>query len=165
MEQRFVIRQAKPGDEDLILTLIHQLADYEKMSDEVVNTPELLRQYLFEQKLICCLIGEEDGSPVGFALYFFNYSTFRGRPGLYLEDLFLLPEARGKGYGTMFFQQLAATAVEKKCGRMEWSCLKWNAPSIGFYQSLGAVAMEEWDVYRLTEEKFTAIAQTPMQPK
>ncbi len=147
----FTIRQAKEADTELIFSLIRKLAVYEKMEDAVITSAEELREQLFVKENAQVLIAEEAGTAIGFALYFFNFSTFVGRAGLYLEDLYLEPEYRGKGYGKQLFVQLATLAKEKNCGRMEWSVLNWNTPAISFYKSLGAVPMDEWTVYRLDE--------------
>lgn len=150
------LRKAQPGDEHEILRLITELAVYEKMLDEVVNTPEMLREELFgEDAIINCFLVEHKESKqeawrtVGFALYFFNYSTFVGKKGLYLEDLYVMPEYRGKGIGKALFQQLAKEAVAKGCGRYEWQVLDWNEPSINFYKSMGAISMDGWTTFRL----------------
>ena len=147
------IRYAVKEDCSLILYFIRELATYEKMLDEVVTTEDLLREWIFEKKKAEVIFVCENNREVGFALFFHNYSTFVGRVGLYLEDLFVLPEYRGKGYGKTLLKELARIAVERKCGRMEWSCLDWNLPSIDFYLSIGAKPMKDWTVYRLTEEK------------
>lgn len=152
-------RTAGPEDTGLILQFIRALADYEGMLDQVVATEELLRQQLFEKEnaeVIFVLEGEKE---VGFALFFHNFSTFLGRAGLYLEDLFVLPEARGKGYGKALLAKLAAIAKERGCGRMEWWCLDWNQPSIQVYKALGAVPMDEWTVYRLTGDTLDKLAE------
>jgi GNAT superfamily N-acetyltransferase len=143
-------RFATEADCALILRFIRQLADYEKMSDQVVATEELLREWIFEKKKAEVLFVSEGDSEVGFALFFHNFSTFLGRAGIYLEDLFVLPEYRNKGYGKALLKKLAQITVERGCGRLEWSCLDWNKPSIDFYLSLGAVPMEDWTAYRLT---------------
>lgn len=153
------IREATENDVSLILFFIKEIAKYEKMEADVVATEELLRYWLFEQQKAEVIIGEVDGKPVGFALYFYNFSTFLGRAGLYLEDLYLLPDYRGKGFGKQFFKKLAQTAVQKGCGRMEWCCLDWNVNSIAFYQSMGAIPMEEWTTYRLTGDTLTELAK------
>lgn len=142
-----------------ILEFIRALAAYEKMSDEVVATEELLREWIFEKKKAEVLFACEDGKEVGFALFFHNFSTFLGRAGIYLEDLFVLPEYRGKGYGTGLLKKLAQIAVERGCGRLEWWCLDWNQPSIDLYRSLGAEMMDEWTTYRLTGETLEKMAQ------
>ena len=135
-----------------ILNFINLLAEYEKMQNEVVATEELLKEWIFEKKKAEVIFAVEDGKKVGFALFFHNFSTFLGRAGIYLEDLFVLPEFRGKGYGKALLQRLAAIAVERGCGRFEWACLDWNKPSIDFYLSLGAKPMDIWTTYRLDGE-------------
>lgn len=135
-----------------ILNFINLLAEYEKMQNEVVATEELLKEWIFEKKKAEVIFAVEDGKKVGFALFFHNFSTFLGRAGIYLEDLFVLPEFRGKGYGKALLQRLAAIAVERGCGRLEWACLDWNKPSIDFYLSLGAKPMDIWTTYRLDGE-------------
>ena len=145
-------RFAQPEDAALILRFIRGLAEYEKMTDEVGATEELLREWIFEKGKAEVLFAVADGTEVGFALFFHNFSTFLGRAGIYLEDLFVLPEHRGHGYGKALLKRLAAITVERGCGRLEWSCLDWNAPSIAFYKFMGAVPMDEWTVYRLTGE-------------
>ena len=154
------IRPAAPGDEELILSFIRALADYEHMSDQVVATPALLREWIFEKKKAEVVFAEAEGRPVGFALFFHNFSTFLGRAGLYLEDLFVLPEERGKGYGEALLRHLARTALDRGCGRLEWACLDWNRPSIDFYtKKMRALPMEEWTTYRLTGETLEAAAR------
>ena len=153
-------RSAVPGDEELILTFIQALAEYEHMSDEVIATPELLREWIFEKGKAEVLFAEAGGKVVGFALFFHNFSTFLGRAGIYLEDLFVLPEERGKGYGKALLKELARVAVERKCGRLEWACLDWNQPSIDFYtKGMRAVPMDQWTVYRLTGEALAEAAR------
>ena len=153
------IRPAAPGDEELILSFIRALADYEHMSGQVVATPALLREWIFEKKKAEVVFAEAEGKPVGFALFFHNFSTFLGRAGLYLEDLFVLPEERGKGYGEALLRHLARTALDRGCGRLEWACLDWNRPSIDFYtKKMRALPMEEWTTYRLTGETLAAAA-------
>lgn len=152
-------RAAVPGDEVLILDFIRQLAVYERMEDQVVATPELLTEWIFEKQKAEVVFAEVDGQPVGFTLFFHNFSTFLGRAGIYLEDLFVLPGHRGKGYGKALLCNLARIAVERGCGRLEWSCLDWNKPSIDFYtKRMQAVPMDEWTVYRLTGETLLAAA-------
>ena len=153
------IRFADARDTALILEFIRALAAYEKMSDLVVADEALLREWIFEKKKAEVLFAMEDGREVGFALFFHNFSTFLGRAGIYLEDLFVLPEYRGHGHGTALIRALARIAVERGCGRLEWSCLDWNKPSIDFYLSLGAEPMDEWTVYRFAGEKLTALAE------
>ena len=153
-------RPAVSGDEALILSFIRALADYEKMSGQVVATPELLREWLFEKQKAEVIFALAGGREVGFALFFHNFSTFLGRAGVYLEDLFVLPEERGKGYGKALLKELARIAVERGCGRLEWACLDWNRPSIDFYtKKMRAVPMDEWTVYRLTGETLLEAAQ------
>lgn len=145
-------RYALETDCELILSFIHALAQYEKMDSEVVATPELLKEWIFEKKKAEVIFALEDGKEVGFALFFHNFSTFLGCAGIYLEDLFVLPEYRNKGYGKGLLTTLCQIAVERKCGRVEWWCLDWNTPSIEFYQSMGAVPMNEWTTFRITGE-------------
>lgn len=156
-------RKAVPGDEQIILNFIRALAEYEHMSDEVVATPELLREWIFEKEKAEVLFALEEGREVGFALFFHNFSTFLGRAGIYLEDLFVLPEHRGKGYGKGLLKKLASIATERGCGRLEWACLNWNKPSIDFYtKRMRAVPMDEWTVYRLTEDRLEQAAEEEM---
>lgn len=153
-------RPAVPGDEELILYFIRALADYEHMSDQVVATPALLREWIFEKRKAEVIFAVSDGKEVGFALFFHNFSTFLGRAGLYLEDLFVLPEERGHGYGKALLKELARIAVKRGCGRLEWWCLDWNKPSIDFYtKGMHAVPMDEWTVYRLTGQTLEEAAQ------
>ena len=143
-------RNATENDCALILEFIKALAEYEKMSDDVVATEDLLREWIFEKQKAEVIFALEDGREVGFALFFHNFSTFVGRAGIYLEDLFVLPEYRKRGHGKALILELARIANERGCGRMEWSCLDWNQPSIDFYLSLGAKPMNEWTTYRLS---------------
>jgi GNAT superfamily N-acetyltransferase len=143
-------RNATENDCALILEFIKGLAEYEKMSDDVVATEELLREWIFEKQKAEVIFALEDGREVGFALFFHNFSTFVGKAGLYLEDLFVKPEYRKRGHGKALILELARIANERGCGRMEWSCLDWNQPSIDFYLSLGATPMNEWTTYRLS---------------
>lgn len=152
------IRFAEERDTALILSFIRSLAEYEKMADEVVATEEVLREWVFEKRKAEVIFALENGKEVGFALFFHNFSTFLGRAGIYLEDLFVLPEYRGKGYGKGLILTLARIAAERGCGRLEWWCLDWNTPSIEFYRSLGAVPMDEWTVYRITGETLRKLA-------
>ncbi len=158
--KQLTFRKAEETDCGLILRFIRALADYEKMLDEVVATEDLLRDWLFRKHSAEVLFACEDGKEIGFALFFHNFSTFVGRAGLYLEDLYVLPEYRGNGYGKALLKQLASIAVERGCGRMEWVCLDWNRPSIDFYRSLGAQAMDEWTIYRLAGESLTNLAES-----
>lgn len=150
---------ATPDDTQTILFFIKQLAEYEHMSDEVVATEELLNEWIFENKKAEVIFAVEDGREAGFALFFHNFSTFLGRSGIYLEDLFVLPEYRGKGYGKALLKELARIAVERECGRLEWCCLDWNKPSIDFYLSLGAKPMDEWTTYRVTGQTLKDLAK------
>ena len=152
-------RYAEPADAGLILEFIQALADYEKMSDEVIATEDLLQEWIFEKGKAEVIFALEEGKEVGFALFFHNFSTFLGRSGLYLEDLFVKTEARGKGYGKGLLRQLARIALERGCGRMEWWCLDWNQPSIDFYRSLDAEPMSEWTTYRLTGDTLRKMAE------
>ena len=150
MDETIEFRFARRGDVPQILTFIRELADYEGMLDQVVATEELLTKWLFEKEKAEVLLGSCGGKTVGFALFFHNFSTFLGRAGIYLEDLFVKPKYRGNGYGKAILKRLAQIAVERGCGRLEWSCLDWNQPSIDFYLSLGATPMSGWTGYRLT---------------
>ena len=152
-------RFAQVADTPLILEFIRELADYERMLDQVEADEATLRDQLFEKHHAEVLFALEDGTEVGFALFFHNFSTFLGRAGLYLEDLYVKPEYRGQGYGKAILKKLAQIAVERGCGRLEWWCLDWNTPSIGFYRSLGAEAMEDWTVYRLTGPALKRLAE------
>lgn len=154
-------RFAEERDTPLILDFIKRLADYEHMLDQVVADEATLADQLFRKQSAEVLFALEDGKEVGFALFFHNFSTFLGRSGLYLEDLFVLPEHRGKGYGKAILQKLASIAQERNCGRMEWWCLDWNKPSIDFYRSLEAEPMSDWTVYRLTGETLKNLAEMP----
>ena len=146
------IRKAVRQDVPLILEFIKGIARYEKMENEVVATTELLEEQLFDKGHAEVIFVMEEGAEVGFALFFHNFSTFLGRSGLYLEDLFVYPEHRGKGYGKALFLELVRIANERGCGRMEWVCLNWNKPSIEFYRSMGAMSLDEWTTYRLTSD-------------
>ena len=154
-----MFRFAQEKDTALILYFIKELAKYEKMLDDVVATEEILKEWIFEKGKAEVIFALEDGKEVGFALFFHNFSTFLGRSGLYLEDLFVKPEFRGKGYGKALLKKLAQIAVERGCGRFEWSCLDWNKPSIDVYLSLGAKPMEDWTVYRLTGDALENMAR------
>ncbi|MBC1231132.1 GNAT family N-acetyltransferase [Listeria booriae] len=151
-------RFAAEGDVPLVLRFIKELAEYEGMLDQVVATEEALHEWLFEKEKAEVLIGEYDGESVGFALFFHNFSTFLGRSGIYLEDLYVQPNVRGKGFGKAFLKRLAEIAVERGCGRLEWWCLDWNKLSIDFYLKMGAEAMEDWTVYRIAGETLTKLA-------
>ena len=148
-QNNLVIRKAERRDVPLLLEFIKGIAQYEKMENEVIATPDVLEREMFDEHRAEAVFAAVDGREVGFALYFYNFSTFIGHSGLYLEDLFVWPDDRGKGYGKALLLHLVKIAREHHCGRMEWSCLNWNQPSIDFYLSLGAVPMKEWTVYRL----------------
>ena len=153
------LRLAKEEDLSLILRFIKELADYEKLLHEVVATEEILRESLFERRAAEVVIAEYHGEPVGFALFFHNFSTFLGRPGLYLEDLYVRPEMRGKGIGKLLLSYLAKLALDRGCGRFEWWCLDWNKSSIDFYKSIGAIPMDEWTVYRVCDKALEDLAE------
>ncbi len=157
--ENFTYRFADESDVGTILMFIRQLAVYEKMEDQVVATEEILREWIFEKGKAEVIFALENGREVGFALFCYNFSTFLGRAGIWLEDLFVLPEFRGKGYGKGLLKQLAKIAVERGCGRLEWYCLDWNQPSIDFYRSFGAVALDDWTTYRLTGETLKKMAE------
>ena len=156
MEANF--RYAERKDTSLILQFIRELADYEKMLHEVVADEKTLKEWIFDKNKAEVLFVLEEGKEVGFALFFHNFSTFLGRSGIYLEDLYVLPEYRGKGDGKALLKKLASIAVERGCGRLEWWCLDWNRPSIDFYLSLGAEPMSEWTVYRISGETLQNLA-------
>lgn len=157
--ESFTFRTADPKNCLLILEFIKELAAYEKMEKEVVATKELLEEWIFEKKKAEVIFVLEEGKEVGFALFFHNFSTFLGRAGLYLEDLFVKPAYRGKGYGKALLKKLAQIAVERGCGRLEWVCLNWNKPSIDLYLSLGAEPMNDWTIYRLTGKSLEDMAK------
>jgi GNAT superfamily N-acetyltransferase len=155
-----VIRPANAGDVDIILAFIRALADYEKLGDEVRADRETLADVLFgERPWAEVLIAEREGQAVAFALFFHNFSTFEGRPGLFLEDLFVIPEARGAGVASALFKRLARIAVERRCARLEWAVLDWNAPALAFYRSIGAKPMDEWTLQRLAGDALDALAR------
>jgi len=156
----FKIRFAEENDTLTILNFIRQLAEYENLLDKVSATEDNIRESLFTHKMAEVIIGEYDGTPVSFALFFNNFSTFAGKSGIYLEDLFVKPEMRGKGCGKALISFLAQLATERDCGRLEWSCLNWNEPSIKFYKSLGAAPMDEWTLYRLSGKNLSDLADT-----
>src|SRR5262247_1204218 len=160
----FSIRQATEQDVPLILSFIRQLAEYERLSHEAAVTERTLRESLFGPRRYAeVLLGYADEKPVAFAVFFHNFSTFLGRPGLYLEDLFVIPEMRGKGFGRALLVELAKIARERKCGRFEWAVLDWNEPAIGFYKKLGAISMDEWTIFRVTGEALDRLANTTVK--
>ena len=155
----FQIKQAEREDTPLVLDFIKQLAEYERLSHMVVATEGRLEKYLFGKDRIAeVIIGYDQGKPVGFALYFYNFSTFLCRPGIYLEDIFVMEEFRGKGFGKAMLTYLAKLAVEKDCGRLEWAVLDWNEPSIEFYKSLGARMLDEWIINRVSGDSLHKLA-------
>jgi GNAT superfamily N-acetyltransferase len=154
------IRSAQPDDVGLIIGFIRELAEYEKLSDQVVVNPSQMREHLFGTRPFAeVLIGEVDGAAAGFALFFHNYSTFLGKPGIYLEDLYVRSSARGTGLGTALLGKLASLAMERGCARLEWSVLDWNHPAIDFYKRLGAQPLDDWTQYRLTGPALQDLSQ------
>ena len=153
------IRNASPEDVEMIFDFICELAVYEKLRDDVTATPDILMESLFVKRQAEVIIAEEEGRALGFALYFHNFSTFKGKACLYLEDIFVKEEQRGRGIGKMLFKRLAQIAVERGCERFDWAVLDWNKPSIEFYKSLGAFPMDEWTVFRLTGEPLQRVAE------
>lgn len=151
-------RYAEESDTALILQFIKDLAEYEKMLDEVIATEDVLKEWLFDKKKAEIIFAVADGTEVGFALFFHNFSTFLGRAGIYLEDLYVKPEYRGYGYGKSILKKLAQIAIERGCGRLEWWCLDWNKPGIDFYLSLGADQMSDWTVYRIAGDTLKNLA-------
>lgn len=156
---QFQLRKATEADVPLILEFIRALAAYEHLEHEAVAKEDTVRDWLFCKQVAEVVIGEYEGEPVGFALFFYNFSTFLGKAGIYLEDLFVMPELRGKGLGKALLAYVAKLAVERGCGRVEWSCLDWNTPSIEFYKSMGAVAKDEWTGYRVTGDALYELAK------
>ena len=154
----FSIRPARPDEAGVVLDLIKQLAVYEKCENDVFADEATIHQSLFVERSAEVVLAEEDGSVVGFALFFHNFSTFVGKKGMYLEDLFVIPEKRGLGYGKALLKYVAKLAVERNCGRMEWICLDWNEPSLEIYRSIGAVPMSDWTVQRLDEQRLKEFA-------
>jgi GNAT superfamily N-acetyltransferase len=158
----FLIRPAVEQDVPLVLSFIQQLAEYERLTHEAVVTEDTLRESLFgERRCAEVLLGYFENEPVAFAVFFHNFSTFLGKPGLYLEDLFVIPEMRGRGFGRTMLIELARIARERGCGRFEWSVLDWNEPAIGFYKKLGATPMDEWTVFRVKGEALERLADQP----
>lgn len=156
------VRAATEGDVPLILAFIEELAEYERLSQEVVATEEALRRWLFGERPVAeVVIGEDGDDPAGFALFFHSFSTFLGRPGIYLEDLYVRPEFRGRGVGRALLVHLARLAKDRGCGRLEWSVLDWNEPAIGFYRGIGASPVGGWTVYRVTGEALERLAFGP----
>ena len=158
--EKILFRYATEKDLKLILHFIKELASYEKMLDEVVATEELLNEWIFEKKKAEVIFAMDNNKEIGFALFFHNFSTFLGRSGIYLEDLYVSPEYRGKGVGKKILKELARIAVDRGCGRLEWWCLDWNQTSIDFYLSLGAEAMNDWTVYRINGDTLSKLANS-----
>ena len=158
--KKFDFRYANSNDTSLILEFIKGIAEYEKMSDQVIANEDLLNEWLFDKKIAEVIFALDDGLEVGFALFFHNFSTFMGRGGIYLEDIFVKPEFRGRGYGKGLIKEIAKIAVERGCGRVEWCCLDWNKPSIEFYCSIGAISMDEWTTYRLAGKSLKDLAES-----
>lgn len=164
MTDSFAIRKARPEDTALILQLIRELAEYEQLLDQVTADEATLRHSLFfDPKGPEVLIAEENGEPVGFVLFFHNFSTFLGRKGIYIEDLYVRPECRGKGYGEAILKEICQLAQERNCGRVEWWVLDWNERAINFYKKMGAVPMSEWTVFRMSEEGINRVVRNPGQ--
>ena len=159
MCEKLYFRYAERKDTSLILQFIKELADYEKMLDEVVADEATLEEWIFDKQKAEVIFAMEDDKEIGFALFFHNFSTFLGRAGIYLEDLYVQPGYRGKGYGKAILKKLASIAVERKCGRLEWWCLDWNKPSIDFYLSLGAEPMSDWTVYRIAGDTLLELSK------
>lgn len=158
MTTNFEIKPATINDAQIIVDMIKAIAEYEKLLDQVQATTETIIEYLFSQKSYAeCIIAFENDEPIGFALFFHNFSTFVSKPGIYLEDLFVLESHRGKGYGKKLLMQVIALAKQRNCGRVDWCVLNWNKPAIDFYESLGATAMNEWTTYRLNEESISTL--------
>ena len=159
MNSKFILRPAQSTDTTAIFELIKALAEYEKLSHAVVGSVEALQEHLFGSRpYIEAIVAESDGKAIGLALYFYNYSTFLTKPGIYLEDLFVLPEYRRQGIGKAIFRYLAQLAVERDCGRLEWSVLDWNEPAIAFYRQMGAKILEDWQICRVTDTALTQLA-------
>lgn len=159
MSNEFQFRYAVKEDAELVLSMIKELAEYEHILHEVIATKELMEEWIFEKHHAEVIFAMEDEKEVGFALFFHNFSTFLGRAGIYLEDLYVKPEYRGKGYGKALIKKLASIAVERGCGRLEWVCLDWNQPSIDFYLSLGAKPMSDWTLYRVSDDALNQLAE------
>jgi GNAT superfamily N-acetyltransferase len=155
----FTLKKVEEQDCGLLMELIKELAVYEKMIDLVESTEALYKKALFEKKVTEAVIGEYEGKPVGYAIYFHNFSSFVGRPGIYLEDIYVRPEYRGRGFGKAMLAYVARLAVERDCGRLEWCVLDWNKPSIDFYRSLGAQSLDDWTIYRLDKDTLKALSE------
>ncbi|MDR0624352.1 MAG: GNAT family N-acetyltransferase [Treponema sp.] len=164
IDEHTLLRFAEKKDAPLLLQFIRALAEYEHLEDQVQAEEKNLKKYIFDDKRAEALICEYDGTPAGFALFFHTFSTFVGRPGLYIEDLFVKPEFRGRGLGKLLLVFTAKVAAERNCGRLEWACLNWNEPSIAFYKSQGARPLSEWTTYRVTGEELGKLAQQGPRP-
>lgn len=162
MDSKLSFRAAESSDVSLILKFIRELADYEHMLDEVVADEQTLKTWIFDKEKAEVIFAVADGREIGFALFFHNFSTFLGRAGIYLEDLYIMSEYRGRGYGKAMLSKLASIAVERGCGRLEWWCLDWNKPSIDFYLSQGAEAMSDWTVYRISGSRLKEMAENSL---
>ena len=160
MTDSFKIRPARPDEAGVVLDFIRKLAVYEKCADEVVADEAVLRHSLFVERSAEVVFAEENGTVVGFALFFHNFSTFVGRKGMYLEDLFILPEKRGRGYGKALLKYVAGLALERNCGRMEWICLDWNESALSIYRTIGAAPLSDWTVQRLDEAALKQFVST-----
>lgn len=158
MKNEFNIRTAIENDVPVILSFIKELAEYEKLRNEVTASEDILRRNLFEKNYAEVIIGELNSEPVGFALFFHNFSTFLGKPGIYLEDLYVMEKYRSRGFGKKLLAHLAELTIERDCGRLDWSVLDWNKPAIDFYLSIGAKPMEDWKVFRLTGKELSSLA-------
>jgi len=158
MKEQFIIREAEKTDVPVIYSFIKELAVYEKLLDEVTASEDMLERNLFEKKYAEVIIGELDSVPVGFALFFHNFSTFLGKPGIYLEDLYVKEQYRGRGFGKKLLSHLAKLTIDRDCGRLDWSVLDWNQPAIDFYLSIGAKPMDDWTVFRLSGNKLSDLA-------
>lgn len=156
-----IIKNAEPKDADVLLKFIHKLAEYEKLLDDIsITVPDIEKTFFCEHPKVFALLGYFNNEPVGYAIYFYNYSSFKGKHGLYLEDLFILPEYRSRGFGKQMLIHLARICKENDCGRFEWSVLNWNEPAINFYKSIGAIPLSEWTVYRLDEKNILKLADS-----
>jgi GNAT superfamily N-acetyltransferase len=158
MNGKKLVRDAEERDASLIFDFVKSLAEYEHLLDQLEATPEDLRRFIFEEKRAQALICEYEGQAAGFALFFHTFSTFAGKPGIYIEDIFVKPEFRKKGLGKLLFASVAKIALQRNCGRLEWACLDWNTPSIAFYTAQGARPLSDWTTYRITGEKLKALA-------
>lgn len=154
----FTIRFAEEKDARILFGMIKELAEYEKLLDKFEASEELLKESLFQRDVAETLIGEYNQEPVGYAIFFHNISTFTGRIGIYIEDIYVKPQMRGKGFGEALLAFIAKVAVERNCGRLEWSCLDWNKPSIAFYRKMGAVALDDWTMYRVAGKSLKKLA-------